>query len=314
MTRTLDSLSRDFLDYRRSLNHSPATIRTFRTNIGYFLAWLERYYRVNTADRLRKAHLYAYQKHLDRHRTRRGLPLKPNSINSRVKAVKALLRWLHERNYVTTHLDRYLRYLKIPSFLPTSVLTHAQVRKEIGRIDTTHTIGYRDRTILELLYSTGIRAGELVGTQLPDVDLEHACATVTGKGNKQRIVPLGRTALRVLETYIKAVRPFTFKERVSQALFFNRRGRPLNQKNLNDMIAARSGSSKIAVHYTPHTFRRSCATELIRNNANPYHVKELLGHESIESLKPYTKLTIIDLKKTHAKCHPRERDEQRERG
>jgi len=312
--RTLQSLLSDFLDHRRSLRHSPATVVSLRLNVGPFLRWLKLYYSVATADRLRKAHLHAYQQHLSIYRTRRALPLKPNSVNRRIWAPKMFLQWLKSRNYITTDLHNHLEYVKVPSFLPTSVLTHAQLRNEMSGVDTTDPIGYRDRTIMELLYSTGIRAAELIGIQLPDVDLASASVTVTGKGSKQRIVPLGRTALRFLETYIKAIRPFAVKERASEALFFNRRGRPLNQKNLNDMIQVRSLKSKEQLYFTPHTFRRSCATELIRNGANPYHVKELLGHESIESLKPYTKLTIVDLRKTHAKCHPRERDEQRERG
>jgi integrase/recombinase XerD len=314
MTTTLRTLLKRFLAYRRSLNHAAATIRTLESNIGCFLDWLQRAFGVVTAERLRTAHLHAYQEHLARRRTRDGLPLKPNTVNCRVKAVNAYLRWLHDRGHVVANLAERLRYVKVPGVLPTSVLSHGRVRAELRRIDTTEPFGYRDRTICELFYSTGVRAAELLGVDLPDIDLAHASMTVTGKGDKQRIVPLGRTALRFLSTYIRAVRPFMAGHASSQALFFNRRGRRLTQKNLNDMIQARSEASPLEVHYTPHTFRRSCATELIRNNANPYHVKELLGHESIESLKPYTRLTIADLRKTHAKCHPRERDEKRERG
>jgi len=312
--RTLRSLLNDFLDFRRSLNHSENTVNSLRLGALRFLDWLEEFYMVRTPDRIRSSHIQAYQEHIAAYRTRRGLPLKPNSVNGRVKAVRAFMIWLRKRAYLVTDLADHIEYVKLPEFLPTSVLTHAQVRKELARIDTTTLLGHRDRTILELLYTSGIRAGELVGVKLQDVDLDSASVTVTGKGKRQRIVPLGKTAVRVLETYIKAVRPFLARHQQSEALFFNQRGRPFSQKNLNDMVQARSRNSNLDVHYTPHTFRRSCTTELLRNNANPYHVKELLGHKSIESLKPYAKLTIVDLKKTHAKCHPRERDEQRERG
>lgn len=139
--------------------------------------------------------------------------------------------------------------------------------------------------------------------------MDHACIKVHGKGDKERMVPLGKTAMRFLESYLRAVRPFVEKKRNVNSLFFNQCGRPFTSKNLNDMIQNRAKHSKCGIQYTPHTFRRSCATELIRGNANPYHVKDLLGHESIDTLKAYTKLTINDIRKTHKKCHPREKDE-----
>ena len=140
--------------------------------------------------------------------------------------------------------------------------------------------------MLEVLYSTGIRVGELLGLNVTDVDLDNATAVVLGKGNKQRVVPIGKTALRLLESYLKAVRPFLLSRADEPALFLNHAGQRMPY----------------------HTFRRSCTTELIRAGANLYHVKELLGHEDLETLKHYTKLTIEDLKATHARCHPREQE------
>ena len=307
--KTLLELLDESLNVRRSLHQSPNTLSTLRRNTLLFFHWLKFTYQVFTADRLRKVHLHAYQKHLYEVRTRYGLPLKPNTVNGRIKAVKSLLRYLKEKNYPTANLEHELRYVKTPSMLPTSVLSHGQIRQELNRIDTTTSIGYRDRTIIELLYSTGIRNAELIGIQIHDVDLTYRCVKVCGKGAKERFVPIGKTAMRYLETYIRGIRPFLPHQPNKTALWINRRGNPLSQKNLNDMILARSRKSTLSIPFTPHTFRRSCATELIRSGANPYHVKELLGHASVESLAPYTKLTINDLKKTHAKCHPREKDE-----
>jgi len=139
------------------------------------------------------------------------------------------------------------------------------------------------------------------------VDFKNRTMMVTGKGDKQRVVPIGRTALRHLETYLAAIRPYLLCDRTQTALFLNHKGARLKYKAFLKCVhihSRRMGYTDV----TPHTFRRSCTTELIRGGANMYHVKELLGHESLDTLKHYTKLTINDLKKTHEKCHPRERD------
>lgn len=198
--------------------------------------------------------------------------------------------------------------------MPRSGLTHAQVRKLLHKIDTGTEEGHRNRAILELLYTSGIRARELLGIDLPDMDLDRGTALVHGKGAKDRVVPIGKTALRWLHSYVVAVRPFLLARHGDDphetALFLNSHGRRLGYHGLQRAI--RALRDKLGLEdVTAHTFRRSCTTELIRSGANVYHVKELLGHASLRTLSPYTRLTIVDLKKTHAKCHPRERDEGR---
>ena len=131
---------------------------------------------------------------------------------------------------------------------------------------------------------------------------------VTGKGNKQRVVAIGKTALKYLESYVLAIRPYLLKRRSEKALFLTLRGgKRFKYRSLLKYVHSYAEGADLD-DVTPHTFRRSCTTELIRSGANMYHVKELLGHESLDTLVHYTKLTIIDLKKTHEKCHPREKD------
>jgi site-specific recombinase XerD len=161
--------------------------------------------------------------------------------------------------------------------------------------------------MLELLYSTGIRAGELLGLEVAHLDLKNSTAMVTGKGNKQRIVPIGKTALRYTQNYLTAVRPFMQRDKTEQALFLNADGKRLAYQALRRLIHRYAKDANIKINTTPHTFRRSCTTELLRANANMYHVKELLGHESLDTLKHYARLTINDLRATHKKCHPREK-------
>jgi integrase/recombinase XerC len=169
--------------------------------------------------------------------------------------------------------------------------------------------GYRNRALLELLYSSGIRAAELLGLDLADLDFAGRTAMVMGKGRKQRVVPFGSTAARFLETYIKAIRPHFLSDASQSALFLDNAGRRLPYHSLRRIVHACSEGSGLDINVTPHTLRRSCTTELLRSGANMYHVKELLGHESLDTLKHYARLTITDLKRTHQRCHPRERDQ-----
>ncbi len=129
-----------------------------------------------------------------------------------------------------------------------------------------------------------------------------------GKGRKQRVVPFGSTAARFLEVYIKAIRPYLLRDAIESALFLDTQGRRMPYHTLRRIVHACSHAAGLDITVTPHTLRRSCTTELLRSGANMYHVKELLGHESLDTLKHYTRLTITDLKRTHRKCHPRERD------
>jgi integrase/recombinase XerD len=234
--------------------------------------------------------------------------LKPATINSIVKSVRPYLALLYDYGYLRRPLEKHLGYVKEPQLLPTSVLTHAQVRKLIRKIDTNTTAGIRDRAAIELLYSSGLRIGELEQLALHDLDLERGIARVVGKGSKERYVPIGKTALRWLLSYIKGVRPFMLKGNGTKAVFLNTHGNPLTQHVLRDRIRAYGRMLGLDIPVTPHTFRRSCTSEMIKSNANLYHVKQLLGHEKLDTLNRYAKLDITDLRKTHERCHPRERE------
>lgn len=309
-TKTLHEHLQDYLDYKLALNFSSETVVTIRNNMRRFLAWLEERYQVRTPDRLRKEHLEQWQKHLASWQTHKGTPLKARSINKCIESARGLFKYLAFHGYITSALAVTLQYVKEPKTLPGSILTHAEMKKLLRRIDTTTSEGFRNRTMLEMLYSSGIRVGEMLKLDVEDVDLTLATARVTGKGKKDRVVPIGKTALKYLEGYIVAVRLYLVADPAERALFIHRGSRLKYQVFLH-MVHAAAEHARIDKHVSPHTFRRSCTTELIRGGANIYHVKELLGHETLATLKHYTKLTILDLKKTHERCHPREKGTSR---
>ena len=293
----------------QSLNYSPITIRTSSFILRRFSAWLS-LVGVHTPEKLRARHLDNWQEALAARMNGAGKPLKARSVNKEIEVVKVFLGYLVRERLIPVVLTEHLCNVKEPSMLPGSVLTHLQARQLLDAIETGTADGYRNRTILELLYSSGIRSAELLGLDLGDLDLTAGTAIVMGKGRKQRVVPFGATAARFLQTYIKAIRPHLLHSTSEAALFLDGSGKRLPYYTLRRIVHACCEASGLDINVTPHTFRRSCTTELLRLGANMYHVKELLGHESLDTLKHYARLTITDLKRTHKRCHPRDKNSE----
>ena len=307
--KTLDSHLADFLDNRTALNYSPKTVTGLREKLTPVVTWLDKAHAVRTPDALRPDHLRAWQQNLLSRKTYNGFPIKPQTIQGRIGLVRTFLNYLADRGFILKTLADVLERIKAPKLLPRSVLDHGQMKKLLSRIDTSNRYGFRDRAILELLYSSGLRAGEILDLDVDSVNFDHKTIRVMGKGRKERMVPAGRTALRFLNSYIVAVRPFFVHNPNEPALFLDQNGKRCAYHGLQWRIWRYTSRMDYDFPITAHTFRRSCATELIRGGANMYHVKELLGHESLDTLKHYARLTIVDLQKTHEKCHPREADE-----
>ncbi len=297
----------EYVEHALAVGKSPVYLRTVRFQALGFVRWARRKRHVGTADQLNRAHLDAWTVHLAAYRTAKGLPLKPSSVNKHIESVRGFLHWLAARAVIPAVLVNALDYIREPRLLPASVLRHAQIKALSKTIAATTVTGLRDRAIVEFLYSTGIRAGELCALDVADIDFENALALINGKGNKQRMVPIGKTALRLLKRYLHGVRPRFAPAPDEHALWLNAHGTRLRYHTLLLRVHRQAVGANLPAHVTPHTFRRSCTTELIRGGANLWHVKELLGHENFDTLHHYTRLTILDLKKTHARCHPRER-------
>jgi site-specific recombinase XerD len=173
-------------------------------------------------------------------------------------------------------------------------------------------VGIRDRAVLELLYSTGLRRAEIVALDLTDVDLTDCIVIVrSGKGGKDRIVPLGETAAEALVNYLTKARSMFLKHPGVTALLLGRRngrhpgGQRLGPGSILDIVKRAALRSEIGKRITPHMFRHSFATHLLRAGADLRHVQEMLGHNRIDTTETYTHLDVTDLSAAHAKAHPR---------
>lgn len=297
----------EYLAYARSLRRSPVHLRMLRYSVLRTLLWLEERHGVTAANQLAVSHVTAWIAVVAARRTTKGVPVKQCTVAKQLDADRTFFSWLEQAGILPSAIPAALPRVKLPDFLPSSVLAHGQMIRLLERIDVADPAGYQLRAMLELLYSSGVRIAELLGMDLDAVDLGNAMTRVHGKGDKWRIVPLGRTAVRFLEGYLKGIRPLRLREPEERAIWLGRDGHRLAYHVFRRQLEALTRDAGMPVTVTAHTFRRSCATELVRGGANLWHVKDLLGHENLETLKHYTRLTIVDLKKTHTRCHPRER-------
>lgn len=306
MKYAMRDLMEPFLQYRTGLKQSGRTVNECFYEVNMFLRFMESRGVVH-CDELSKDKLMEYQTHLSE-KTVKGMPYTPQTINKKIKEAKNFLRYVCDRGHMLKELVETLKSVKAPRRLPLDVLEHCQIRNTLEKIDIGSPLAYRDRTMVEVLYSTAIRASELSGMDIGSVDIGNAMIKIHGKGDKERMVPVGKTAMRFLETYIKAVRPFMIASPSERKVFVNAKGQGITRHAVTKIVHHHYPKGDFNKNVTAHTFRRSCATELIKADANVYHVKELLGHESLDTMKSYVNLSGVEIKKMHSQFHPREKD------
>jgi integrase/recombinase XerD len=250
-----------------------------------------------------------YQTHLHEETNDQGEPFTVGTQNNNLKVAKLFFRFLKEEDYLTQDPGRDVPYAKTPKRLPRSILTRKEVSKLLRTPDTHSLMGYRDRAMLEVFYSTGLRNSELSALKVEDVDTVEGFVRVNlGKGGKDRVVPMGRIACRYVENYVKAVRPHLARDLANRWLFLSLRGNQMSRHVIAQTVRRCAKKAKLGKTVTAHTLRHTCATQMMRNKANLRHIQELLGHACLTTTQIYTSVTIADLKEAHQKYHPRERE------
>lgn len=229
--------------------------------------------------------------------------LKASSISRKLAAIKSFVRFLVAEEFLGSNPIANLESPRIGSCLP-KCLTYEEVDNLLGRPDVSRPLGIRDRALLELLYATGIRVSELISIKASDLDIRVGFVKVFGKGGKERIVPLGKTAIFWVLKYMEEVRPKLLKEE-EKTFFLNWRGCPLTRQGFFKIIKRYGLLSGIKKSISPHILRHSFATHLLNRNADLRSLQEMLGHASIATTQIYTHLNRERLKEIHQRCHPR---------
>lgn len=199
------------------------------------------------------------------------------------------------------HIDSPKKQQKLPDTLSLS-----EVERLIETPDTKEVLGIRDRAILEVMYATGLRVSELIGLQLKDLHLSMGLLQTTGKGDKERIVPLGDLAIQWIETYLEEARPFLTRKHPEEShLFVNNHGKQLSRQGIWKNLKALVCKAGITKNVTPHTLRHSFATHLLENGADLRTVQELLGHADISTTQIYTHITKKRMTEVYKQHFPR---------
>lgn len=221
------------------------------------------------------------------------------------RAAQLLFRFLAARGDLFEDPAAHLKIPKAPLNLGT-VLSVNEMRRLLSAPDVTTPQGLSDRAMLEVLYSTAMRRGELIGLKVFDVDLDRATVRVCGKNRKERLLPLGKQAAHYLRLYLTEARPTLQPRlaRVPEALWISRYRQAVKEATVSAMIRRYAAAVKLAKPTDTHAFRRTCATHLLLGGAHPVAVAQLLGHADLTSLSHYLRTTIGDLKRAHAQTKP----------
>jgi len=259
--------------------------------------------------------LHDYHDVISRRLTIFGRPATLGYQHKQIHAVTNFYAFLKLRGKIVVDPFESFPPLRKPHRLPKGVITDAQVLKWMRQPKLSEPEGYRDRTIMEVLYSCGLRGLEVCKLTSYDIDTKDKTVRIhQGKGRKDRVVPIGKVALGYVEHYLHEVRPEFLRRSKSAVdrLFLNNRGMSLRTDVLRKNLLRHRDRAGLPDSVTVHSLRHACATEMLRGGASVRHVQEMLGHTHLSTTQIYTRVVPSDLKKVHAKTAPSERRKKRD--
>jgi len=230
--------------------------------------------------------------------------LDSRSVARQLVTLRNFFRFLAQEEVVrhdpVEHIESPRVWKRLPKFL-----TLEEVEKLLATAETTTPLGWRDRAMLEVLYATGLRVSELVRLKVADLQLDAGMVRCLGKGNKERVVPLGKKSVNALEDYLRRGRPGLTRRRTTPYLFVSRRGGAMTRQNFWLLLRERARAAGVRAHLTPHTLRHSFATHLLERGADLRAVQLLLGHADISTTQIYTHVAQERLRQVYRTHHPR---------
>jgi integrase/recombinase XerC len=279
--------------------YSPHTVTSYRRDLEEFLTHVGREIPIHAIDHIKvRAYLYSINK-----------KNKATSVARKLSSLRSFFKFLHKNELLEHDPLQRITAPRLPKNMPV-FLTVDEVFSLLESPGNADAYARRDRAILELLYSCGLRVAELVGVDCDDLDLDTQLLRVTGKGKKQRLVPMGRPAVEAIRQYgeqrqiILAACRSREKEPEERALFLNNRGDRLTTRSVERMVKGYARRVGIPAPVTPHALRHSFATHLLEMGADLRSVQELLGHASLSTTQKYTHLNVDHLMDVYDRAHP----------
>ncbi len=289
----------EFKQQLRVRGYAPATIEIYRKNLDQFAAWLTRN-NISDLRQVTRQVMLDYQSYV----MAQVVAMETRAL--KIRAVKRLFEHLEENHRLLISptegiIETCRRHRRIGP-----VLTMAEMKKLLEQPNLSLKTHIRDRAVMEVLYSTGIRLNELLCLEIYHVDLiEDVLYIRHGKGGRQRVVPLGKTAAAGVKAYLEKIRPcYAKKNPKERRLFLLITGRAMTPASVRGLLVKYRDQAGIKTSVSPHTLRRTCATHLLQNGADIRHIQELLGHKSLKTTQAYTKIMPREVKQIHDKTHP----------
>ncbi len=291
-----------FLNYLNvEKNYSPMTLKSYTGDLHLFLEFLLERKQQGNWSQLDALAIRAYLAKLNRQRAAR------KTIARRISALRSFYKYLIRENVVKTNPFAKVRTPKLEKKLPV-FLEEFEVEELLALPDLSTALGLRDRAILELLYATGCRVSELVNLTKQRLDLSNQYVLLLGKGNKERLVPIGHPAIRALDNYFRDSRePLMAKYHAASHdyIFVNSRGTVLTDRSVRRILDKYITLMSLQKHISPHSIRHTFATHLLEHGADLRAVQELLGHASLSTTQIYTHITTDRIAKVYEQHHPR---------
>jgi integrase/recombinase XerD len=303
LSERLPELLTEHLTWLEARRYATSTIDARRRHLARFVSWLEDR-GITEPRQVTLPVLERYRLALHRHRKPDGSPLGWGSQAQMLVAVKGLFRWLTLTKRTATNPAAEIELPRRAYRLPRSVLTADEAEQILAVPDITKSLGVRDRAILEVLYSTGVRRAECASLQLPDVELGRGVLLVReGKGGRDRFVPLGDRAAGWVERWL-VLRPRYVVPPDDGWLFLTKRGRPLAPKRLGGLVSRYIEASGTGKTGSCHLFRHTMATLMLEAGADVRYIQEILGHAELSTTALYTRVSIGKLQDVHRRTHP----------
>jgi integrase/recombinase XerD len=285
-------------------NYSLATIRTREKDLRYFFSWAEER-AITRPSEVTVPVLERYQRFMYYSQNERGQRLTFRVQSARIQALRVFFRWLVRERIIEMSPAELLEAPRREYRLPRDILTPAQVEMMVATCDVKTCLGLRDRAVIELLYSSGLRRFEVAELKVWDVDVEQGTVhVVLGKGKKDRYVPLTERAAYWIRKYRDDVRPMLAMEPDSGHLFLTMLRQPLVPERVSDITRAASKAAGMPRLVSAHVFRHTMATMMLEGGADVRFVQAMLGHATLSTTEIYTRVALRKLKEVHAASHP----------
>jgi integrase/recombinase XerD len=300
----LAALLAEHLTALRVKDYSEHTVRNRDMHIRFFLAWCAERGLTEPVEITRPV-LERYQRHLFHYRKRSGEPLTFRSQHARLVALRAWFRWMTRQNHILHNPASEIELPRLGHRLPKHVLTAPEAEQVLQQPDLHNPIGLRDRAILEVFYSTGIRRSELLHLKLFDLDFERGTILIRqGKGKKDRFVPIGDRAAAWVQKYIREARLKLVLEPDMGTLFLASSGEEISRDHLTLMVRTYVVRAKTGKTGACHLFRHTMATLMLEGGADIRYIQQMLGHAELSTTEIYTHVSIRMLKQVHSTTHP----------